>query len=157
MLAADGSASSPQRHGTDGLAAAHRRLRGPIAAPTLLGCFAADDAVPPGAHTGRELVVALDHVDRLAQPGRGGADAQLARLDAFLRGHPHAVVAPHAGTPGDFLGLPIVDVDDASAPAVLDHESGRRVRVERGDLVVDVAAERHANAAFLAERQVVAL
>src|SRR6476619_3490231 len=80
--------------------------------------FAAQHAVPPRADPGRELVVALEHVHRLAQTGGGGADTHLARLDPLLRRHPHAVVAPHAGAPGDLLRLPIVDVDHAAAPAV---------------------------------------
>src|SRR5262245_25086508 len=45
--------------------------------------FTPRHAVPPRAHAGCELVVAFDHVHRLAQPGRGGLDADVARLDAF--------------------------------------------------------------------------
>ena len=55
------------------------------------------------------------------------------------------------------MRLPIVDVDHAPAPAILDHESGRRVRVERSDLVVDVAAQRDPDSVFFAEGQIVAL
>ncbi len=123
----------------------------------LLRRLTACDGVPPGAHAGHLVVVAVDHVDRLAQPGGGGLDANGACLDALLRRHPHAVVPPHAGTPGDLLAVPVVHVDHTAAPAVFHHEAGRRVRIEGGDLVVDVAAERDADTAFLAERQVIAL
>src|SRR5262249_5351823 len=119
--------------------------------------FAAHHAVPPGADAGGELVVALDHVHRLTQSGRGGLDADVARLDAFFRCHPQPVVAPHARAPGDRFGLPVVDFAGAAAPGVIDHEARRRVGIEPGARVVDVAAARHADAVLLGQRQVVAL
>src|SRR5262252_6921640 len=123
----------------------------------LLRGLAPHHAIPPGADAGCELVIALDHVDRLAQASRRGLDADRARLGALLRRHPQPVVAPHARAPGDLFRPPPLDVDDSSAPAVLHHESRRRIRIERGDLVVDVPAQRDADAAFLAQRQIVAL
>src|SRR5688572_2358146 len=93
----------------------------------LLRRLAPKHAIPPGTDARCELVVALDHVDRLAQPGRGGFDADRARLGALFGAHPQPVVAPHARAPGHFFGLPVVDVDDAPAPAVFDHESRRRM------------------------------
>src|SRR5262245_58779431 len=90
--------------------------------------LAAQDAIPPRTDAGHGLVVALDHVDRLAQPACRGRDTDRAGLGALFWGHPETVVAPHARAPGNLLRLPIVDVDHAPAPAVLDHESGRRVR-----------------------------
>src|SRR5262245_66574207 len=80
--------------------------------------LAAQDAIPPGADAGHELVVALDHVDRLAQAARRGRDADRARLGALFGRHPQTVVSPHARAPGDLLRPPIVDVDHAPAPAI---------------------------------------
>src|SRR5207302_8875554 len=71
------------------------------------------------------------------------SDADLARFDAALGRHPHAVVTPDARAEGHLLRLPVVGIDDAAAPAVLDHEAGRRVGIERGHLVVDVRSEEH--------------
>src|SRR5262249_27824950 len=124
---------------------------------TSLRRLAARDRIPPRAHARHEPVIALDHVDRLAQAARCAGDANVAGLDALFRGEPHALVPPHARAPGDFFRLPIVEVAAATAPAVFDHEAGRRIGVERGDLVVDVAAERGADAALLAEREIIAL
>src|SRR6266540_6069806 len=117
-----------------------RALLGVTSERGLLRRLAAQHAIPPGADAGHELVVALDHVGRLAQARRRGRDADRAGFGALFGGHPQTVVPPHARPPGDLLRLPIVDVDHAPAPAILDNESGRRVRVERGDLVVDVPA-----------------
>src|SRR5262249_57624487 len=103
------------------------------------------------------LIIALDHIDRLAQAGLRGGDADFARLEAALRGHPHAVMAPHARAPGHLLRLPSVGIDHAAAPAILDHESRRPVPLEPGHLLVDVAAHGDADPAFDAEREVVAL
>src|SRR5262249_13382762 len=119
--------------------------------PRLLRRLAGASPIPPRADARHTLVIALDHVDRLAQAGLRGGDADLARLEPALRRHPHAVVAPHARAPGDLLRLPGVGIDHAAAPAILDHESRRAVRVERGHLVVDVAAHSDADPALNAK------
>src|SRR5262249_37084063 len=93
----------------------------------LLRRLAPHHAIPPGADARRGLVIAFDHIHRLAQAGRGGLDADRARLGPLFRRHPQTVVAPHARAPGDLFRLPAVDVNDAAAPAVLHHESRRRI------------------------------
>src|SRR5438105_12200913 len=60
-----------RRHGcrlacAEGSEAEARRPWPATPAAQLLCRFAAQHAVPPGADAGRELVIALDHVDRLA-------------------------------------------------------------------------------------------
>src|SRR4051794_2664486 len=52
--------------------------------------------VPPRTDAGHAVVVAVEHLHRLAQPRFGGLDAEQARFLALLRRHPAAVVAPKA-------------------------------------------------------------
>src|SRR5947209_5949521 len=47
--------------------------------------------IPPGTDAGHAVVVAFQHLHRLAQPRLRGLDAELARLFALLRRHPFAV------------------------------------------------------------------
>src|SRR5262249_55994704 len=74
----------------------------------LFSSFAAHDAVPPRTDALHQLVIAVDHVDRLAQAGGGCLHANGTRPDPLLRGHPEAIVPPHAGTPAAFLPLPVL-------------------------------------------------
>src|SRR4029077_21283554 len=87
----------------------------------------------------------------------GVLQPQRAGLGIVFLGQPGAVVAPHARAFLALRRLPGGDVDRARAPAVFDHEGGRRPAVERRDEIAGVAAERDADTAFLAERQIVAL
>src|SRR5215203_7453011 len=66
-------------------------------------------------------------------------------------------MSPHAGALLALVGLPGFGVDRARAPAVFHHEARRRPRIERGDEIAGMAAERRRHAAFRAERDVVAL
>src|SRR5215475_7554245 len=125
--------------------------------PRLLRRFTGTCCVPPRTDARHALVIAFDHVHRLAQTGGRRRDPDLARLDAALGRHPHAIVAPQARAPGDFLLLPVLGIYHAPAPAIFDHEARWAVGIKRGHLVVDVPAERDADASLDAERKVVAL
>src|SRR5437588_13027223 len=52
---------------------------------------------------------------------------------------------------------PIRGIDGASAPAIFDQELRWRIGIERGDVIVDVAAERGADRFRLLQRQIVSL
>src|SRR3954471_23834291 len=75
--------------------------------------------IPPGTDAGHAIVVALQHLHRLAQARFGGFDAELTRLLALLRRHPFAVVAPQARAVLALERLPAVVIDHLAAPAVL--------------------------------------
>src|SRR5947207_4567597 len=77
-------------------------------------------AVPPGADAGHEIVVAGDHLDRLALTVLGGLDAQPARLLLLFRRHPTPLMTPQAWTKFALERLPGGVVDELAAPAVLD-------------------------------------
>ena len=96
-------------------------------------------------------------VKRDAAAGFGDADAQVTRLFAPLRRQPHAVVPPQARPVDALVRGPALRVDAAATPAVFDQKFRRRPRVERGDLIVSVTAERRADRPRLAQRQVVGL
>ena len=102
-------------------------------------------------------VIAVHHVERDAKPIGGVVDAQVARDLALLLGDPVPLVAPQARALGDDLDLPVLGVDRTAAPAVLEHELRRRPRIERHDVVVDVAAERGCDHLGIALGEVVAL
>src|SRR5262249_3744213 len=57
--------------------------------PRLAALF---HAVPPGADAGHGIVIARDHLDRLALTVLGGLDAELARFLLLFRRHPAALV-----------------------------------------------------------------
>src|SRR5262249_10279157 len=61
---------------------------------------------------------------------------------------------PQAWTLGTLFRDPGFRIDRLSAPAVFDHEGGRRPRVERRHVVAAVASEGHREPAFFAEREV---
>src|SRR5215475_9683251 len=114
-------------------------------------------AVPPRADAGHGIVIARDHLDRLALTVLGGLDAELARFLLLFRRHPAALVTPQARTEFALERLPGVVVDQLAAPAVL-HQKARRVPgIERGDVIAGMAAERDADALGVAEREIVAL
>src|ERR1051325_7648558 len=73
--------------------------------------------VPPRADVAGELVVAFHHVERQAIALLGVGDAKLARLVALLLVEPVALVTRQARALGDDLGLPVLGVDRAAAPA----------------------------------------
>src|SRR5689334_2884510 len=79
------------------------------------------------------------------------------RFGVIRRRQPAPVVPPQARAFFALIGLPVLDVDRARAPAVFDHESRGRPRVKRCDEVTGVPAERYRNTAFVGERQIVAL
>src|SRR5262245_28232223 len=98
--------------------------------------------IPPGANPGHPIVVAVHHLHRLAEALVGIGETQRARLVLVFFRQPGAVVAPHAWAFLALVGLPVRNVDVASAPAVLHHEVRRRPRIERRDEIAGVAAER---------------
>src|SRR5262249_13921055 len=77
-------------------------------------------AVPPGADAGHEIVVAGDHLNRLALTVLGGLDAQPARLLLLFRRHPTPFMTPQTWTKLALERLPGGVVDELAAPAVLD-------------------------------------
>src|SRR6516162_890918 len=122
--------------------------------PSLATLF---HAVPPGADAGHEIVIAREHLDRLALAVLGGLDAEPARVLLLFRRHPAPLVPPQARTEFALQRLPGVVVDQLAAPAVLDQKARRVPGVERGDVIAGMAAERDADALGLAEREIVAL
>src|SRR5262249_23222566 len=120
--------------------------------PRLAALF---HAVPPGADAEHDIVIARDHLDRLALAVLGGLDAELARFLLLFRRHPAALGTP--STQFALEGLRGFVVDRLAAPAVL-HQKARRVPgIERGDVIAGMAAERDADALGVAEREIVAL
>src|SRR5712691_326426 len=113
--------------------------------------------VPPGTDAGHAVVVALDHLHRLALAVLGRLDAEQARFLFLFRRHPAALVAPQARTELALERLPGVVVDQLPAPAVFHQEAGRIPGVERGDVVAGMAAERDADTLGIAAREIVAL
>src|SRR5262249_58547952 len=91
--------------------------------PRLAALF---HAVPPGADAEHDIVIARDHLDRLALAVLGGLDAELARFLLLFRRHPAALVTPPAPTEFSVVRLPGFVVDRLAAPAVL-HQKARRV------------------------------
>src|SRR5712691_2641963 len=114
-------------------------------------------AVPPGADAGHEIVIAREHLDRLALAVLGGLDAEPARVLLLFRRHPAPLVPPQARTEFALERPPGAVVDQLAAPAVLDQKARRVPGVERGDVIAGMAAERDADALRLAEREIVAL
>src|SRR5262249_61628079 len=88
--------------------------------PRLAALF---HAVPPGADAGHEMVIALDHLDRLALAVLGGLDAELARVLLLFRRHPAPLVPPQARTQFALERLPRAVVDQLAAPTVLDQKA----------------------------------
>src|SRR5262245_16649314 len=114
-------------------------------------------AVPPGADAGHAIVIALDHLHRLALAVLRGLDAEQSRLLLLLGRHPAPLVTPQAGAELALERLPGVVVDHLPAPAVF-HQKARWIPgVERGHVIAGVAAERDADALGIAEREIVAL
>src|SRR5438270_7834853 len=74
-------------------------------------------AVPPGAHARGELVIALDHLYRLADAVLGQGDPHRARLGPLVGREPRTVVTPQAGPTRDFCRNPGARIDRAAAPA----------------------------------------
>src|SRR5262245_65346728 len=114
-------------------------------------------AVPPGAHARHEIVIARDHLDRLALAVLGGLDAELARFLLLFRRHPAPLVTPQARAEFALERLPGAVVDELAAPTVLDQKARRVPCVERGDVIAGMAAERDADALGVTEREIVAL
>src|SRR5439155_15310995 len=100
------------------------------------------DAIPPRTDAGRELMIAFHHLHRPAESLFRKLEAQLPSIRALLGREPGALVPPHARPLFAFRRLPGRGVDHAPAPPVLDHESGRRPAVERGQEVTGMAPER---------------
>src|SRR5579859_421690 len=113
--------------------------------------------VPPWADVGGAGVIAVHHVDRDAAAGLGDADAHAARFFASVFAEPHAIVAPQARALGALVRRPISRIDGAAALAVFDQKPRRRPRIERRDVIVDVAAERGADHLRLAQGEIIAL
>src|SRR5215213_1838376 len=86
--------------------------------------------VPPRAGAWHEPVVAFDNLYRNSHAVFGELCAHGASLGALVFRQPSAFVAPQAGASGVFLRAPVVWIDDAAAPAILDHEAGRRPRIK---------------------------
>src|SRR5262249_16591562 len=122
--------------------------------PRLAALF---HAVPPGAHAGHEIVIARDHLDRLALAILGGLDAELARFLLLFRRHPAPLVTPQARAEFALERLPGCVVDELAAPAVFDQKARRVPGIERGDVIAGMATERDADALGVAEREIVAL
>src|SRR5262249_10229911 len=93
-------------------------MRDDTTSPHRLGL----DAVPPRAGAGRELKVAVHHLDRPAIAVLGELEAQLAGVGALPGRKPGAFVPPHAGAFLSLMGLPRGGIDAAPTPPVLDHE-----------------------------------
>src|SRR5919197_4748165 len=107
------------------------------------------DAVTPRAGAGHHLVIAFDHLHWPTITTLGERVAVGAGLLALLRRQPGAVVAPHARAFLALRRLPGRRIDHAAAPAVLDHEVGRRPGVERSEIIAGVAAERRRESPLL--------
>src|SRR5262249_57609848 len=117
--------------------------------PRLAALF---DAVAEGEDAGHEIVIALEHLDRLALAVLGGLDAELPRVLLLFRRHPAPLVPPQARTKFALERLPGAVVDQLAAPAVLDQKARRRPGVERGDVNAGKAAERESPARRLTSR-----
>src|SRR5712691_9039336 len=113
--------------------------------------------VPPGADAGREIVVAVDDLHRLALAILGRLDAEAPRLLLLFGRHPAPLVPPQARAELALERLPAVVVDELPAPTVFHQEAGGIPGVERGDVVAGMAPERDADALGCAEREIVAL
>src|SRR5258705_2665820 len=74
------------------------------------------DLVPPGANPRHPVVIAVHHLDRLAEALLGVGEPQRARLVLVVLRQPGAVVTPHARAFLALVGLPVLDVDVAGAP-----------------------------------------
>src|SRR5208282_1415248 len=115
------------------------------------------DGIPPGTDAGHDLVIAFDHLHRPAIAVRRVLEPLRTGLGAVLLRQPGAIVAPHARAFLALACLPGVDIDRARAPAVLDHEGGRRPSVERGDEIAGMPSQRDRDAALFTERKIVTL
>src|SRR5262249_48604170 len=114
-------------------------------------------AVPPRADAGHEIVIAGDHLSRLALPVLGGFDAQPARLLLLFLRHPTALVAPQTRTELAFKRLPDAVVNQLAAPAVLDQKPRRIPGVEGSHVIAGVTTERNPYALGIAKGKIVAL
>src|SRR3954464_1714233 len=111
----------------------HRvRLRRPLRSTRLAALF---HAVPPRADAGHGVVVAFDHLHRLALTILGGLDAEQTPFLFLFRRHPTALVTPEARAEFSLERLPGVVIDDLPAPAVLHQEPRWIPGIERGDIV----------------------
>src|SRR5262249_49506659 len=128
-----------------------RRLSGSPRLATLL------HAVPPGADARHEIVIAREHLDRLALAVLGGLDAELARVLLLFRRHPTPLVPPQARAEFALERPPGAVVDQLAAPAALHQKARPGPGVERGDVIAGMAAQRDADALGLTEREIVAL
>src|SRR5205823_319589 len=113
--------------------------------------------IPPGADAGHEVVIAFDHLHRLALAVLGSLDAQPPRLLLLLRRHPAPLVAPQAGPEFALKRSPGAVVDQLAAPAVFHQKTRRIAGVERGDVIAGMAAKRDRDALGVAEREIIAL
>src|SRR5258707_9911836 len=95
-------------------------------------------AVPPGADAGHEIVVAREHLDRLALAVLGGLDAEPARVLLLFGRHPAPLVPPQARTEFALERPPRAVVDQLAAPPVLDQKARRGPGVERGGGIVGI-------------------
>src|SRR5262249_16352966 len=125
--------------------------------PRSSGLAASLHAVPPRADAGHEIVIAGDHLNRLALPVLGGFDAQPARLLLLFLRHPTALVAPQTRTELAFKRLPDAVVNQLAAPAVLDQKPRRIPGVEGSHVIAGVTTECDRDALGIAKGKIVAL
>src|SRR5262249_10157325 len=69
--------------------------------------------IPPRTNAGHTVVVAVHHLDRLAEALLGVGEAERASLVLVFLGQPGAIVPPHARTFLALVGLPVGNVDVA--------------------------------------------
>src|SRR6516164_9677184 len=86
---------------------------------------------PTRADAGHEIVIAGDHLHRLALAVLGGLDAEPARVLLLFRRHPAPLVPPQARAELALERLPGAVVDQLAAPAVLDQKARGVPGVER--------------------------
>src|SRR4051812_33739105 len=100
------------------------------------------DGIPPGAHTGKAVVIAVHHLQWRTQ--RLGIDTRpqvgWRRIDA-THGSEQALMAPKACHSRQLLRLPASVVHIAATPTVLNQEIGRGPLIERRHEVIGVATE----------------
>src|SRR5260221_13544901 len=110
-------------------------------------------AVPPGTDAGHEIVIAREHLARLALAVLGGLDAEPARVLLLSPRHPAPLVPPQARTEFALQRPPDAVVDHLAAPTVLDQKARRVPGVERADVIAGMAAGRDANSLGQPERE----
>src|SRR5687768_16910051 len=123
---------------------------------SLQACLSAIDATSPTADHSTQPG-AVDRTHRCPHPARGRVEAHVAQTLALREVEMKPLVAPEARSIEGFVWLPRGRIDNATAPAVLDEESGRAVRVERSHEIIGVPAERVGDAPVVDAGQVVAL